>query len=600
MNRLKLIRPTLPALVTALIILAIAIILTWPLVLNFSTFIPGVDEDSATHIWYLWWFKWAFVEGNSNLFITDWIYHPQTINRIFDVHTFTNALLSLPFQYLFGVVAASNVIFYLNFFLSGLGMFLLAKKVTQNNYASFIASLIFVFMPYSWGQMLDNHTNLYTIWFIPFYLLFLIKTLEEKTRFNPIMAGLIFGLQALNDLTLTTFMILVTPLTLLYYVIFYPGTIIETSILPLRLKPNLINWPTIYRVVLIGLVTFIIFLPLLLPTFRAIMEGQDPGSPLAVQQVWSAQPQNFFLPSGNNPFLRQFSRVANVNAIEGSVYFGVTATILSLIGIIGYFKKSKSISKNLGLWLFIFASYALLSLGPCANYLGIKLDLPFCSGLPLPFVFFHKLPFIGGIQEPIRMQLYTMTALAILASFGIKLVTERFSKLALPLTAVLGALIIFEFYTPLPTTDLTPPPIYQTIGQESGDFAVLSLPVGWNNQAFNSGFSPIGSLQFFQTVHHKKSFRATVARIPTENIYYYLDKPLFKYITQPDKRVPDKNDLNPELVKKTFKDMNVKYIVYHKDLYAKKSSGSTMELLESVLGAKKISEDEETISYQIQ
>lgn len=580
----------------------IAIIFTFPLILKFSNLIPGVNEDSPTHIWYLWWFRWAFVEGHSPLFKTDWIFHPQIIDRIFDVHTFTNAAISLPFQYLFGVIAASNILFYLNFFLTGLGSFLIAKKVTGSNLAAFIGGLIFVFMPYTWGQMLDNHTNLYTVWFIPFYLLFLIKTLEEKKWVNPILAGLIFGLQALNDLTLTSFMILATILVFVYYLIFIPGTILSKPLFQLRLKLSLINGSTISRLVVLGGIFILVFLPLLIPTFQAIKAGNSPVSSLSDQQVWSPNPIDFLTPSGNNPFLKQFSHTGKVNAIEGSVYLGITTLVLTLIAIVAFLKR-KTDRKKLGLWFFLFISFLILSIGPCTQIFGPVTHLSFCSGLPLPFVFFHKLPLIGGIQEPVRMQLYTMMALSIMAAFGIKELLGKINeKLGFALVIIVSLIILTEYYTPLPYTDLTPPKIYQTIAATPGDFAVLDLPVGWNNQSYNTGYSPIGSLQYFQAVYHKKAFRATVARIPTQNIYYYLNKPLFKYLAQPDRRIPDQDDLNVELVKKTFKDMGIKYIVFHKDLYDPKKArtpGQSLELIDNVLGAKKVYDDGTVLGYLV-
>jgi hypothetical protein len=586
------------SLLAGFIYLIIAIIITYPLITQLSTHIPGVDEDSATHVWYLWWFKWALIEGHSPLFKTDWIYHPQVIDRIFDVHTFVNAAISLPFQYLTNVIFASNLVFYLNFFLTGMGTFLLAKRVTGSHFASFISGLIVVFMPYTWGQMLDNHTNLYTIWFIPFYLLFLLKTLEEKSWKNPILAGLLFGLQALNDLTLTTFMITATAIITLYYFVFAHRLFFTKTI------RHLTSWtkPLFLRLIVLGGVFLIVFLPFLVPLLQAIQEGNDPGVPLSVQQVWSAQPWNFFNPSGNNPFLVQFSKISNVNAIEGSIYLGIIATLFALIGLYYHLFKTRKNAKNIGLWLSLTLSFIVLSLGPCATYLGVNTNLPFCSGLPLPFVFFHQLPLIGGIQEPIRMHIYTMIFVSLLAGWGFKAVLERINHpFALLLIIVSSGLILLEYYTPLPTTDLATPTTYQTISEDPGDFSVLSLPVGWNNQSYNSGFSPMGSLQFFQSIHEKKSFRATVARIPTQRIHFYLDKPLFKYLVQPDIRIPDSEDQNQNLAKKTFQDFHIKYIVLHKDYYLakKKSMGQSQELIEKVLNAEKIHEDSETATYKL-
>src|SRR3989338_4536240 len=183
----------------------ITLLFTYPLVLHFTTNIVGGEEDAPVHVWYYWLFFYSLFVLRQNPLFTDYIYYPQIINRTFDIHTFVNAAFALPLQLMFGLITASNIVFIFTLVLNALSAAVLANYLTKSKKAAFLAGFIFGFFPYVFAQAADGHTNLISLWFIPFFLYFLLRTIHEKTTKNALLAGLFLGLLGLNDLTTTSF-----------------------------------------------------------------------------------------------------------------------------------------------------------------------------------------------------------------------------------------------------------------------------------------------------------------------------------------------------------------------------------------------------------
>lgn len=564
----------LPVLTSALIYLVIAVIFTYPLISNFATHIPGIDEDSPTHVWYLWWFKFSVFDKGINPFVTDYVFYPQTVNRIFDVHTIPLAIISLPFQYLFGIIPASNIVFLLGFVLSGLGAYFLINYVTNSKLSSFFGGLIFAFFPYTFGQIQDNHTNLYTTWFLPFYLLFLLKTLKEKGWKFPTLAGVFLGLQALNDLTTTSFMLVLSGLVVFYYLVFH--------------RKDVLNIQNFKKLSLLGVLFLVLSFPILTRALSVDRKEFNLKAPLWVQDYYSADPSFFIQPAAFHPILSklQLAPSPKYSSIEGTLFIGFTVIVLSLIAGIKFFRKSR-------LFIFLALSYFILMLGPTPSWYGQDFKIP------LPFYFYHVIPFIGGIKEPVRMAPFLMLPLAVLSGITLSYIVSRFKKAGIILTLILSAVLLFEYYPgKMITTDLTTPAIYKQIAQEKGDFTVLDLPVGWSTGNFGFGVYPIGSLQFYQSVHEKKTFRATIARLPAKNVEIYRDVIGLRYLA--DNAVGTPEDQDKEKVRKTFRDLKIRYITVH-DKYYKSgkatNKGETIRYLEQVVGAKKIYDKDGVLGY---
>src|SRR5512135_1088615 len=85
-------------------------VMTWPLILNFGTAIPGVEGDAASYVWALGWARTALVNGFSP-FHTDFVFYPLggATQLLWAVSLI--GFLSIPLQALFGLVAAHNLLY---------------------------------------------------------------------------------------------------------------------------------------------------------------------------------------------------------------------------------------------------------------------------------------------------------------------------------------------------------------------------------------------------------------------------------------------------------------------------------------------------------
>jgi len=629
----------------ALVIITIAYLLvairfTWPLAARIKTHGFGVDEDSPYHIWHNWWTKYAIFDLRQTPLTTNYIFHPQTIPLAFDANAFVFGAMTIPIQLVTNnVVLASNIIFLASFGLSGVAMYLLANHISRNRAASFIAGLIYAFAPYVFAQSIDGHTNLISIWIIPLYALSLIK-LERAARDcgencfsemasnkkalarTALLAGFFITLQAYNDLTYTAFTIFFTAI----FVIIKVAQAYKRMVGTTNTYHGISYWIRYLKKLTGGLClsaifSAVIFMPVLIPTVKVFLLGLKPDAPLWVQAVWSADLVSFFKPPDFLPiFPRNWMFTAKQGTVEATVFPGYLPLILLAASLIANlivrnkshskYQKQATLLNETRPWIFITIAFAIFSLGPWLKYAN---QIPFINifghHLPiyLPFTLLHKIPLIGGTQEPTRMNPYVIMGLSVISALKISRIITNFRKNSskkirkwIPIPFYLS-LVIFAIGERMPkdfpTTDLTAPNIYYQIAQDSEEVSVLTLPVGFNSGNIALGQSPTGSLQYYQTIHRKPSFRGTVARLPIWAFDYYRDLPLFKYLIDPSQKL-DKQDLDPVLVKAVFQNqLHIKYIIIHRDKYYKVPLGKTEELLVTVLGAEKIWEEGNVTAY---
>ncbi len=565
--------------------LLLTLFMTFPLVLNLTTHIPGVSEDGPIHVWHLWWLKHSLFELKSNPLVTNYIFWPQTVNTVFDAHTFTNALISLPLQPILGLVLTSNLIIIASLTLSAIGTYLLTKYLLKDKLVAFVAGIIFAFPPYIFAHLLDGHTNLIATWPIPFYLLFLLKTLKKLRWKDAAIAGVFLGLLSMNDYTYTAFSLILTLLILLFY--FFKNWRWTVS------------FNTISRLGLMFAVWLVIFSPLVVPALKTYFAGFHPSVPLWVQDFYGADLLWLVKSSPLHPSLGGLFPAPKLGIIESTVNLGWSVIFLSLVGaFLIWFSKRKS---GLKLWVFLAIALFLLTLGPSLHINGVSEWWfgDFRLMIPLPYILVHALPFVGGTQEPARMVIMLMLPLAVLSAFALKSLTSRLRRFwKLVTVEIASAIIIFEFLAiPFPMHKMDVPPVYDEIAKDSGEFAVMNLPLGWNNNVQALGQTVLGDLQYYQVVHQHPIFRGTVARLPNENFDFYRKTLGMEFLIYPAYCHYKMTEEEVSAVRQTLSDFKVKYIVVFPNLFP---SGSKPDLncFERITGYEKFYQDLEVVGFR--
>ncbi len=112
--------------------LLLAIALTYPLVLHFATHVAGDGSDDPALAWNLWWVPFSILNLQRSPIYTDYMFYPIGLNLAFYTLTYLNAFLSIPFQFAFNLVVATNTNLLLSFTLSGFGTYLLVKWLVRD------------------------------------------------------------------------------------------------------------------------------------------------------------------------------------------------------------------------------------------------------------------------------------------------------------------------------------------------------------------------------------------------------------------------------------------------------------------------------------
>jgi hypothetical protein len=574
----------------ALAYAVLTVFMTWPIVANLATEVPG-GGDAWQHIWNLWWVKHALLTLHTNPYHTDLLYYPGGVNLYFHTLVLTAGLTAIPLQVLgLNLITNYNLILLSTYVLAGLGAYLLCRYLTGNPWASFVGGLVFAFAPYH-SAHLFGHMNLASLQWIPFYVLLLLKALDWRPQhpsYAPALtqqqdqpagivrsafsrpwyalgAGALLAVNAYTEWTYAIFLVLLT------------GVIVAWRILmpsERRLVAAGAGWWALgARLVIIGVTFLVLTAPIFFPTLAEARQGyaqQPPEETL----FYSADLVNGFLPSELHPLWGPniASTVSQLppylplkNPSERDLFLGYTVLAVAAWGV---WRLRRNI--RVLFWAFTGVLMWLFSLGPVLQVLGRQEFTSFLVKIPMPYLLLYKLPLFSIMRTPARFTVLAMLALAVLVAYALANLLRNGPQSTAPsglpspsavtrplppvtrrvLAIVIPALILFEFVAVYP---MVPPgwnvPIYQKIAAEPGNFALLELPI-----------RPFGDYMAYQTIHGKPIIGGYLSRQPpypllSENnaVKYLLDT------TPPDD--PIAATIEGGAGVKSLVDLGVKYVI---------------------------------------
>jgi hypothetical protein len=573
----------------------LALLMSWPVVTVLGSRVPGTATwafDESTFVWNIWYFKHALLDLRTSPLHSGLIWYPLGIDLILYTYNFFNALIALPLQLAFNLPTASNLSLLFATTMSGFGTYLLMCYVLRDacsmtgdprnnmqpprgtyhasrfthyvlHLAAFFAGLIYAFASNRAIYAALGHYDMVTTQWLPFYALYLLKTLREPKLKNAVLAGLFFAMAALAEMIFASFLGLFT------------AVIVLAVWRPWRLR-----WSAFGRLALAMAVAVLIWAPVLMPIAREFLTGDYALTGWGESVKLSADAVGLVTPTALNPIARAArlirdagaeqtdSWAAALRAVEegksrfsdiNTVFLGYATLALAVLGAwVG--------RKRLRPWIWSALVFGVLVLGPLLQINGryrFSLDnlLPEGVTFPLPFTLLHFIPFINGNRAPNRNSAMLMLTLAVLAGYGAAWLLGRIANgkwqvangkdqtgeaksthfplhdprstraLVYSSACLLAILILAEhLVVPLPTTDASIPAVYQQIAAEPGDFAIMQLPLGWRNS-----FGVLGSeqtnLQYFQTAHGKAIIGGNISRALAYKMDYFARIPLFRALT---------------------------------------------------------------------
>ncbi|MEM3296409.1 MAG: hypothetical protein QW696_00725, partial [Candidatus Micrarchaeaceae archaeon] len=284
--------------VVALLFLMLSLLLFWNITLGIASTVPNGGGDVYQTLWNLWWVGYATLKLHTSIYFSSLLYYPVGANLVTQTLSPLAGIFSLPFQAV-NLVFAYNVIFFVDFVLAGLFMYMLADHILKNKYAAFVAGIIFAFSPMHIAQSL-GHLNWTSIEFMPIFILLFMLTIERKRIVYPVGAGISFVFVTFwGDPEQGIMALLFALLMILYYLVS-------------RKRNEILNLKFVENLLVMIVAAFIVGAPFFIPVVNGIRNGALAQAAqldsIQYNMLWSDPLASFFLPS---PYNIIFSSASN-------------------------------------------------------------------------------------------------------------------------------------------------------------------------------------------------------------------------------------------------------------------------------------------------
>jgi hypothetical protein len=589
--------------VAAVLYCILSIILTYPLAVHMNDSVPGV-YDVWSHLWNLWWVRTSILRLHETPLHTQYLFHPQGEDLALHEMAMVDGLMALPFG---NIVFAYNILCLLSFALSGLGMYLLAFYVIGDRKSAFFSGLVYAFVPYHFFEVTAGHLNLLTIQWVPFYVLYLLKTVKETSRWNPICCAFFLVLVSLSTWQYALYALLFTLLYLFH--------------LHINEKNRLTaGWH--------GIKTMALCYLLLISPFLASALVSIASHDFTIRKSfyslasYSSDALSVFMPNPYHPIFGAYSQRI-YNAFGGTIYQAAASIGYTTLLLIAYYIAKKEhiqgwirgklalvrytprVKKfiifivilytaflytafqfdatawlvysglmasviasyymvkegKIGFWLLSALAFWILSMGPMLQFMGRMY-------FPLPYLLLMAIPLI---RAPYRAAVFFNLSAALLAGMGLSELNKRFDR-GVVFTLLVSSLVLFEFLSvPVFLSDTSVPEFYQTLREEQGDFALLEVQVSpltvlvydsEKNVSYYITYD-ISEYMYYQTVHEKSIMGGGIATTMYSDLTDLLDNtPVLHQL-----RNPGSQDIlmqnTSEIANEVLSYYNIRYVIVH-------------------------------------
>ncbi len=420
---------------------------------NFSSQIIGPPEDNMGGYWNLWYANELVVRGDESLTQTDMLYFPEGTSMYYFAWSFYNFAISILLWMVLSPAAVFNLIILHSYPLAGLGAFLLIRHVTGNSLAAIVGGFVFAFSPYHFARSL-HHGNLNAIQFVPFFILFFIRSIQKGGAFNLGLAALFFFLNSMCD---WNYMVICGYFILFGYVY-----------VALRRRQWIVGDYVVKAGVVVG-ATLIIASPWLWEMIKLGLRTKDvEGSGL---NTFVADFAGLFVPgtlhwAGRLPVIREINDSYTGNAWEAASYLGIAALVLVALA----FSAARKVAAK---WWLGFVAFVVMALGPQLHLLGKSLPVG------LPYTIIAYIPFLSNVRAAGRFMVIAYLFWAIIVALSLqKLLEGRRAGARRTLIAVVAVALLFFDYFSInhDNTKVELPAAMKALSAVGQEYGLLNIP----------------------------------------------------------------------------------------------------------------------------
>jgi hypothetical protein len=453
----------------------LAIIVTWPALVHLRDRVLGAyPGDNFQFLWALWYTAHAIVDLHSSPFFDPNIYFPFGFSLFRNLGEVSPAtiLVSIPLTRCFGEVATYNLLIIISFALTGFGTFLLARELRANFSGALLAGIGVGFCAYHFAHA-SGHLSLASTQWIPFFFVYLERTLRKPSARNALLLGLFYALSALVSWYYASLL----PIAAILYLSLRLNYLKEGRRLSRLIKPGLIA----------AVCAAALILPFAVPYMLALKQGTMEARSLEESQAFSASVADFFIPSVRHPLFghwvaQHWRSGANGVWGEWELYLGTLILPLAILGIA--FSKERRITAGL---IAMCAGTFVLALGPSLYLvhppsLQAAANMAPLSHIPLPVQLLKDIPPFSFLRGWARAGFFVQLAIGLLAAQGctylLGLIPHRQVALRrVVAVAILSLATLDSMAVPFGMASVGPRPVDRWLAAQPGKFPVMEYPI---------------------------------------------------------------------------------------------------------------------------
>lgn len=464
------------------------------------------SHDFLLNTWFLAWGAHAVTTPGESLFDAN-AFYPRRNTLAYSDHLLGNLPFTLPmFWAKANPILVHNVLLFVSFPLSFLGMYALASRLTGSSAAALFGALVYAFCPFRFSNI--ERLQILSSQWMPFCMLFVHRFLDRRRAIDLVWAGVFAFVQAMVSC---------------YYAVMFPtflalwvGVVLVIEWWRRRAKPEATQWPRSIAkgFTCLAVCYFVACLPFFWPYVELKREfgfRRDAGENVRHSaDVLSC----LTVPDTNLAYGRWLREWAG----DGDELFpGLIAVAMAGWALVGLCRRRA----HSRLWAYGLAGAlcALFTLGPSIRLAGKEIG-------PGPYAIVHRLvPGFGGLRNPTRFCTLAMLSLAVLSAYGYRALLlslarkgwPRSKQIVLASAVFVGA--VGEYCcVPLSTSifphgDRIPEP-YRWLAKNEEIRVVLEMP-------FDLDVAD-RMYQYYSTYHWKKLVNGVSGWSPPEDFAKYL------------------------------------------------------------------------------
>lgn len=462
------------------------LLLTFPAILKFSTYIFADGGDGLQNYWNLWWVNKAIIQLHQNPWFTTYIHYPYGVTLIGHSLNIFNGLLGVILLRFLTLTQTYNFIVIFSFVMAGLTMFLLSLYLTKSHVGSLIAGYIFTFSSFHFAHLDGGQLNLISLEWIPLFILCWFLFIQKPTIFKAFISAFVLFLVILCDYYFFFYCVLLGFIMFLWFGIFKKQKRYFLK------KENLTLF--ILFVFIVALSSGILVSMLIYANITDPFYGIQPA------MFFSADLLGLFIPGAHWRFstlTASYWMSLPGNISENDVYLG-WSVIIMLIYV--WVKRKKLRFSQRSFFFAVILIFFIFSLGPVLHIWGRE------TMIALPYtILWFLVPLLNLSDVPSRMVIIVVFSSAILFAAGIKDLLSKGGKFRI-FGIFLVAFLIGE-YLPKPIT-LTQVAVPEYIYQ------LRNLPNIGGVLEIDETTDPSSLPMYYQTIHNKPIAFGYISRIP--------------------------------------------------------------------------------------